>query len=78
MFTTIDEVRPWLTPRSTFAATIQDQAGAQASMNGTGRPVAQPATSSVLRVCRTVSGPAIRLASALVTPNATMKLNTAR
>ena len=77
MFTTIEEVRPWLTPRHTFAATISPQAGAQASRNGTGRPATQPATSRCLRECRAVSGPATRLVSALVTPNAMMKLNTA-
>jgi hypothetical protein len=67
-----------LTPRQRFAATIQPQAGAQARRNGTGRPAAQPATSRALRVYRAISGPAARLVSALVTPNATMKLNTAR
>ena len=77
MFTTIEEVKPWLTPRHTFAATIHPHSGAQASRNGTGRPTAQPATSRALRVCRAVSGPATRLVSALVTPNAMMKLNTA-
>src|SRR5215469_16720452 len=78
MFTVIDQARPWLTPNSTFAATIHHHAGAHASRNGTGTPATHPATSRVLRVCRLVSGPAARLVSALVTPNATMNENTAR
>ncbi len=78
MFTVIDQARPWLTPSSRLAATIQPQAGAQASRNGTGSPATHPATSRLLRVCRAVSCPATRLVSALVTPNATMNENTAR
>src|SRR5215468_8321480 len=74
MFTVIDQASPWLTPRSTLAATIHHHAGAQASMNGTG----SPATSRLFLVCRAVSGPAARFVSALVTPKAMMKLNTAR
>src|SRR5579859_3450422 len=78
MFTVIDQASPWLTPSSTLAATIQPHAGAYASRNGTGSPAAHPATNRVLRVCRAVSGPVARLATALVTPNAMMKLKTAR
>src|SRR5712691_11300253 len=36
MFTVIDQARPWLTPSSRLAATIQPHAGAQASRNGPG------------------------------------------
>src|SRR5215471_1265811 len=78
MFTVIDQASPWLTPSSTLAATIHHHDGAQASMNGTGSPATQPATSRVFLVCRAVSGPAARFVSALVTPKAMMKLNTAR
>ena len=67
MFTVIDQASPWLTPSSTFAATIHHHAGAQASRNGTGSPATHPATSSVFLVCRAVSGPAARFVSALVT-----------
>ncbi len=78
MFTVIDQARPWLTPSSRLAATIQPQAGPQASINGTGSPATHPATSRLLRVCLAVSCPAARLVSALVTPNATMNEKTAR
>ena len=50
MFTVIDQVSPWFTPSSTFAAITQPQSGPQASMNGTGRPMTQPATRMALRV----------------------------
>src|SRR5260370_41598788 len=76
MLTVIDQARPWLTPSSTLAATIQPHAGAQASTNGTGSPATQPATSRLFLVCRVVSGPAARFVSAFVTPNATMNENT--
>ena len=36
MITVVDQVRPWLTPRSTFAKRIQSQLGAHISMKGTG------------------------------------------
>jgi hypothetical protein len=50
MLTVIDQVSPWFTPRRTFAAITQAQLGPQASMNGTGRPMTQPATRMALRV----------------------------
>ena len=36
MITVVDQVRPWLTPSSTFAAMTQPQVGAQISSSGTG------------------------------------------
>ena len=36
MMTVVDQVRPWLTPSSTLATTIQPQVGAQISSSGTG------------------------------------------
>ena len=50
MLTVIDQVSPWLTPSSTLAAITHAQLGPQASMNGTGRPMTQPATRMALRV----------------------------
>jgi hypothetical protein len=49
MMTVVDQVRPWLMPSSTFAATTQAQLGAQISSSGTGRPISQPSTSTGLR-----------------------------
>ena len=50
MLTVIDQVSPWLMPSRTFAAITRAQLGPQASMNGTGRPMPQPATRMALRV----------------------------
>ena len=36
MITVVDQVRPWLMPRSALAASTQFQSGAHISMNGTG------------------------------------------
>jgi hypothetical protein len=49
MTTVVDQVRPWLTPSTTFAATTQPQVGAQMSRRGTGSASTQPATSTGLR-----------------------------
>ena len=49
MITVVDQVRPWLMPSSTFAATTQPQVGAQISSSGTGRATSQPATRTGLR-----------------------------
>ena len=49
MMTVVDQVRPWLMPSSTFAATTHAQLGAQISSSGTGSPISQPATSTGLR-----------------------------
>ena len=68
----VDQVRPWLMPSRTLAATTHPQWGAQISMSGTGRPMSQPATRTGLRPYRSDSDPAARLVSALVMPNATM------
>jgi hypothetical protein len=58
MITVVDQVRPWLMPRRTFAARTQFQLGACISMNGTGTPTIQPATSTRLRPTRSESRPA--------------------
>ena len=58
MITVVDQVRPWLTPSSTFAATIQPQDGAQISSSGTGTATSQPATSTGLRPYRSDQVPA--------------------
>jgi hypothetical protein len=72
MFTVIDQHRPWLTPSRRFAATTHDQSGAAMTMNGTGRPMSQPATSTHRRPNRSDNRPANRLASAFDGPNAAM------
>src|SRR5512134_1550852 len=71
MLTVVAQHRPWFTPSSTFATTIQLHAGAEIKRNGTGRPAIQPATSRPLRLTRSASPPAARLAAALTRPNAT-------
>src|SRR5436190_79685 len=43
MITVVDQVRPWLTPSSTLAATTQPQLGAQISSGGMGSAASQPA-----------------------------------
>ena len=57
MITVVDQVRPWLTPSSTLAATIHAQDGARMIRSGTGRPTSQPATSTGLRPNRSASAP---------------------
>ena len=50
MMTVVDQVRPWLTPSRTLAATTQPQVGAQISMSrDRDRRRSQPATSTGLR-----------------------------
>lgn len=49
MMTVVDQASPWLTPSSTFAATIHPQLGAQISMAGIGMATAQPASRTGLR-----------------------------
>ena len=49
MMTVVDQVRPWLTPSSTLAATTQFQPGPHISRKGTGTATSQPATSTCLR-----------------------------
>ena len=73
----VDQVRPWLMPSRRLAAMTQPQCGAQISSSGTGRPMSQPATRTGFRPYRSDSAPAARLVSALVTPNATMKVSDA-
>ena len=77
MTTVIDQHSPWLTPSSTFAKTIQPQAGANIKRNGTGMANNQPATSKGLRPTRSAVRPAYRFAKALVKPNVTMNDKTA-
>jgi hypothetical protein len=63
-------------PRSTFAPTIHAHDGPYASMNGTGRPTIQPATSTVFLVYRSASQPDTRLTQALIRPNVMMNEKT--
>ncbi len=49
MITVVDQVRPWLMPSSTLAATTQPQLGAQISISGTGMATSHPAISTGLR-----------------------------
>ena len=58
MITVVDQVSPWLTPRSTFATSIQFHVGAHISRNGTGTATSQPATSTCLRPTRSERRPA--------------------
>ena len=56
--TVVDQVRPWLTPSRTFAATTQPQLGAQINNSGTGIATSQPATNTGLRPNRSDQRPA--------------------
>src|SRR5207249_6827184 len=76
MMTVVDQHKPWLTPSSTLAHTIQPQLGAQMMSSGTGSPASQPATRSGLRPIRSASCPVKRLASALTMPKLTRKERT--
>ena len=58
MMTVVDQVRPWLTPSNTLAATTHPHDGAQISSSGTGNARAQPVTSTGLRPYRSDSVPA--------------------
>ena len=58
MTTVVDQVSPWLTPRSTFAATTQPQLGAQISSSGTGTATAHPPISTGRRPNRSDQVPA--------------------
>ena len=58
MTTVVDQVRPWLTPSSRFAATIHAHDGAQISSSGTGSATSQPATRTGLRPNRSDRVPA--------------------
>jgi hypothetical protein len=58
MITVVDQVRPWLTPRSTFATRIQFHDGAHMSRNGTGTAATQPATRTCFRPSASQSRPA--------------------
>jgi len=58
MMTVVDQLSPWLTPSSTFAATTQPHAGAQMSSTGTGTATSHPATSTGLRPYRSDQAPA--------------------
>ena len=56
--TVVDQVRPWLMPRITLAATIQPQEGPKMSISGTGRAMSQPAIRTGLRPKRSDRVPA--------------------
>ena len=58
MITVVDQVRPWLAPSSTLAATTQAHDGASTTSSGAGRPSSQPATSTGLRPKRSERRPA--------------------
>ncbi len=58
MMTVVDQVRPWLMPSRTLAATTQRQLGAQISSSGTGMANNQPLTSTGLRPNRSDQLPA--------------------
>jgi hypothetical protein len=59
-------------PSKILATTIHSQRGAAMTMNGTGRPISQPATSSGLRPTRSALRPANRFANALTMPKLMM------
>ena len=48
MMTVVDQVSPWLTPRSALAMSTQFQFGAHMSRKGTGAATSQPPTSTLL------------------------------
>src|SRR5579863_7930693 len=73
MITVMDQHKAWLTPSSTFAKSNQTQRLAKMMMNGTGRPMSQPITSTFLRPAVSETLAANRLQMALVTPKLTMK-----
>ena len=58
MMTVVDQVRPWLMPSSTLAATTHPHDGAQISSSGTGMAITQPASSTGLRPKRSDQVPA--------------------
>jgi hypothetical protein len=69
----IDQQRPWLTPSSTVAATIQPQFGASQIMKGIGTAAIQPSRSTFLRPMRSDRRPATKFSTAFTTPKATTK-----
>src|SRR5258708_27968075 len=69
MITVVDQVRPWLTPSRTLAATTQLQLGAQISSGGIGPAASHPATRTGLRPNRADSVPAEKLGTPLTAPN---------
>src|SRR5215470_10187052 len=74
MITVVDQVRPWLTPSSTLAATTQPQDGAQISRTGIGTATSHPATSTGLRPYRSDRVPAQKFVAALTAPKARMNV----
>ena len=58
MITVSDQVRPWLMPSNTFAATTHAQLGATMSSTGTGTATSHPATRTGLRPNRSEKVPA--------------------
>src|SRR6056297_4272087 len=66
----IDQQRPWLTPRSTVAATIQFQSGAYQIITGIGSATTQPKASRRLRPIRSDQHSATKFITALTAPKA--------
>ena len=58
MMTVVDQVSPWLTPRSAFAKSTHPHVGAHMSRNGTGVATSHPATRTVLRPTASENRPA--------------------
>ena len=58
MITVVDQVSPWLTPSSAFAATTQPHDGAHESRTGTGAATSQPENQHPLRPTRSDQRPA--------------------
>src|SRR5437879_11124723 len=71
MLTVVDQARPWLTPRSTFAKTTQPHDGATMISTGTGKAAPQPTSSTVRRPNRSANRPAGELGAAWHRPKQT-------
>lgn len=71
--TVIDQQKPWLMPRRTFATTIQPQDGAQRIMNGMGRATNQPQIRTRRRPTRSDRRPETKFIAPFTIPNDTMK-----
>lgn len=74
MMTVVDQVRPWLTPSRTLAATTHAQLGAAMTRRGTGSPRSQPATRTGFRPNRSERAPARKFVAAFVSPKASRKV----
>ena len=75
MITVVDQVRPWFTPSSTFAATTHAHVGAQDD-HQRDRHADKPARhENRLSPDRSASAPAARLVAAFVSPKATTNVS---